>query len=127
MNCTNHADMSSPRRLLWITAIAVGLVACTHNDFMPNVIQLTPNGTPGSPAIQSTKSSFTLIAVEDGYTGQFSAETIAGKCWVVRTPVVTSGAFTVDPQGLGCGRAQTDTIAVKDMKGNSAVTYIRSN
>lgn len=97
---------------------------CTHSDFMPNVIQLTPNGTAAQPAGESIESPFTLIAVEDGYTGQFTAETIVGTCWVVQIPTTTSGAFTVVPQGVSCGKNETDQIKVKDEKGNSAVTFI---
>lgn len=106
--------------------IALVLVACTHSDYMPNVIQLTPNGTAGSPASESIKSSFTLIAVEDGYTGQFTAETITGTCWVVQAPVMTTGAWTVVPQGVTCSKLDTEKIQVKDTNGNSAVTYIKS-
>lgn len=109
---------------LAVVAIA-GLVACTHNDFMPNVIQLTPSGSSSSPVPESITRSFTLIAVEDGYTGQFTAQTISGSCWVVQTPVTTTGAWTVVPQGVTCGHNETNEIQVKDQKGNSAVTYIR--
>jgi hypothetical protein len=112
------------RRFLAAIATA-GLVACTHNDFMPNVIQLSPSGTSASPAAEPITRSFTLIAVEDGYTGEFTAQTIAGTCWVVQTPVTTSGAWTVVPQGESCGRNETNEIKVKDQKGNSAVTYVR--
>ncbi|MBV8531123.1 MAG: hypothetical protein JO104_07375 [Candidatus Eremiobacteraeota bacterium] len=106
-------------------AIALGLAGCTHSNYMPNVIQLTPSGTASSPANQSVKSSFTLIAVEDGYTGFFTAETIEGKCWIVQTPVSTHGAWTVVPQGETCGNRETDKIRVNDTNGHSAVTYIR--
>jgi len=121
--------MNGTRRLFLAVAIVFSLGACTHNDFMPNVIQLSPNGTASSPANESVKSSFTLIAVEDGYTGQFTAETIVGECWVVQAPVTTSGAWTVVPQGLTCGNGSkndVEEIRVKDTNGNSAVTYIRS-
>jgi hypothetical protein len=107
-------------------ALCLALAACTHNDFTPNVIQLTPNGSSTSPAPQSITKSFTLIAVEDGYTGQFTADTIKGECWVVQTPVSTSGAWTVVPQGTTCSKLDTEQIQVKDQKGNSAITYIRS-
>ncbi len=112
-------------RFVWLAA-ACALAACTHDTFTPNVVQLTPHGTAAAPANESTKSSFTLIAVEDGYTGQFTAQTIVGTCWVVQTPITTSGAFTVVPQGLTCGRHEVDQIQVKDTNGNSAVTFIRS-
>jgi hypothetical protein len=103
------------------------LTACTHNNYMPNVIQLNPNGTPSSPAQQSIKSSFTLIAEEDGYTGQFTAQTIVGKCWVVQAPTTTSGAWIVVPEGLTCASdLDTEQIQVTDTNGHSAVTYIRS-
>lgn len=111
------------RFVLAVVATA-GLVACTHNDFNPNVIQLTPSGSLSSPAAEPITRSFTLFAVEDGYTGQFTADTITGKCWVVQTPVTTSGAWTVVPQGVTCGKSETNEIQVKDQKGNSAVTYI---
>jgi hypothetical protein len=110
----------------FIAAVAIaGLAACTHNDFMPNVIQLTPSGSSANPAPEPITRSFTLIAVEDGYTGQFTAQTIVGSCWVVQTPVTTSGAWVVVPQGVTCQQDETNEIQVKDQKGNSAVTFIR--
>ena len=117
--------MNEPRRLFLAAVTSLGLTACTHSNFMPNVIQLNPNGTATNPAKQSIASSFTLMAVEDGYTGQFTAETVAGNCWVVQTPVSTNGAWIVVPQGLSCSKHETDKILVKDTNGNSAVTYIR--
>jgi hypothetical protein len=117
----------SRRRLFLAAALAFGLVACTHNDYMPNVIQLSPHGTASNPADESIESSFTLTAVEDGYTGQFTAQTIVGKCWVVQAPITTSGAWIVVPQGLDCNSVRdTEQIQVKDTNGHSAVTYIRS-
>jgi hypothetical protein len=118
--------MNSVDRRFVAFAIALGVVSCTPNYYMPNVIRLTPNGTASSPAAESIKSSFTLIAVEDGYTGQFTAQTIVGKCWVVQTPIETSGAWTVVPQGPTCSKLDTEQIQVKDTNGHSAVTYIRS-
>lgn len=118
--------MSRVDRRFLTLAIALGVVSCTPNYYMPNVIRITPNGTASSPATESIKSSFTLIAVEDGYTGLFTAQTIVGKCWVVQTPVVTSGAWIVVPQGLTCSKLDTEQIQVKDTNGRSAVTYIRS-
>ncbi len=118
--------MNAPRNLVLAVAIALGLAACTHNNYMPNVIQLTPNGTAAAPTGESIKSSFTLIAVEDGYTGNFTADTIVGECWVVQAPVTTSGAWTVVPQGSTCGKPDVEQIQVKDTNGNSATTYIRS-
>ncbi len=93
---------------------------------MPNVIQLNPAGTSTKPVDESITSSFTLTAVEDGYTGQFTAQTITGTCWVVQAPITTSGAWTVVPQGLTCSRHATDQIEVKDTNGHSASTYIHS-
>lgn len=94
---------------------------------MPNVVQITPSGTPSKPAPVSIAKSFTLIAVEDGYTGNFTAQTVVGKCWVVQAPVTTSGAWTVVPQGLTCNSDRdVEQIQVKDTNGNSANTYIRS-
>ncbi|HEY6486753.1 MAG TPA: hypothetical protein VIX83_10255 [Candidatus Cybelea sp.] len=113
-------------RLFVGLVVAAGLAACTHSDYMPNVIRLTPNGTASNPAPQSIQSSFTLTAVEDGYTGQFTADTTHGECWVVQSPVTTGGAWTVVPQGLTCSKLSTEQIQVKDTNGNSAVTYIRS-
>jgi hypothetical protein len=113
-------------RLFVAFAVAAGLAACTHSTYMPNVVQLNPHGTSTSPAPESIGSSFTLTAVEDGYTGQFTADTIVGECWVVQSPVTTSGAWTVVPQGLTCSKLGTEQIEVKDTNGNSAVTYIRS-
>jgi len=118
--------MREVRRLFLAVTAACGLSACTHNTFTPNVIQLTPHGTAASPANESIASSFTLIAVEDGYTGQFTAQTIVGTCWVVQAPSTTSGAFTVAPEGLTCAKHDTEQIQVKDAKGNSATTYIHS-
>jgi hypothetical protein len=118
--------MIGPRQLSLTVAVALGLASCTPNYYMPNIIRLMPNGTASSPAGESIKSSFTLIAVEDGYSGLFTAETIVGKCWVVQSPVTTSGAWTVVPQGLTCSKLDTEQIQVKDTNGHSAVTYIRS-
>jgi hypothetical protein len=118
--------MIGPRQLSLTVALALGLVSCTPVYYMPNVIRITPNGTASSPAGEPIKKSFTLIAVEDGYTGLFTAETIVGKCWVVQSPVTTSGAWTVVPQGLTCSKLDTEQIQVKDTNGHSAVTYIRS-
>lgn len=119
--------MNVPRRLFLTAAIGLGLVACTHSDYMPNVIQLSPHGTASNPADQSIASSFTLTAVEDGYTGQFTAQTTVGKCWVVQAPITTSGAWVVVPQGATCGSDRdTEQIQVKDTNGHSAVTYIHS-
>lgn len=114
------------RRLVAAAGVAAS-VACTHSSFMPNVIQLTPNGTASSPASQSIAKQFTLIAVEDGYTGQFTADTVSGTCWVVQAPVKTTGAWIVVPQGSTCSSdLDVEKIVVKDLKGNSASTYIRS-
>jgi hypothetical protein len=94
---------------------------------MPNVIQLNPSGSAASPARQSIANSFTLTAVEDGYTGQFTAQTVVGKCWVVQSPITTGGAWTVVPQGATCASdLDTERIQVKDTNGHSASTYIRS-
>jgi hypothetical protein len=107
--------------------LAAGLVACTHSNYMPNVVQLTPNGTATNPASQSITSSFTLIAVEDGYTGFFTADTTVGTCWVVQAPISAKGAWTVVPQGKTCAsHLDTEQIQVNDTNGNSATTYIRS-
>jgi len=115
-------------RLLLAAALAgVAFAGCTHSDFNPNVIVLNPNGTSSSPAPQSITKSFTLFAVEDGYTGQFTADTIKGDCWVVQTPVSTGGAWTVVPQGTSCAKKlDVEQIQVKDQKGNSAITFIKS-
>lgn len=122
-----RTENSLVRRFFLGVVVALGLGACTHSDFMPNVIQLSPNGTPSKPADQSIKSSFTLTAVEDGYTGEFTAETVVGQCWIVQTPVTTSGAWTVVPQGLTCAsNLDTEQIQVKDTNGHSALTYIHS-
>jgi hypothetical protein len=119
--------MASCRRLVVAAAVAAGVVACTHSDFMPNVIQVSPHGTASSPASQSIQKQFTLIAVEDGYTGQFTADTVKGTCWVVQAPVKTTGAWIVVPQGSTCASdLDVETILVKDTNGNSAKTYIRS-
>jgi len=115
------------RRLLVATVAGAGLTACTHSDYMPNVIQLSPNGTASNPVKQSVTSSFTLTAVEDGYTGQFTAQTIVGECWVVQSPVTSGGAWTVVPQGSTCNsNHDVEKIQVKDTNGHSADTYIQS-
>jgi hypothetical protein len=118
--------MKNARGTILAAAAAGALAACTHTDYMPNVIQLTPHGTSAAPSDQSIARSFTLTAVEDGYTGEFSAQTIVGTCWVVQAPTMTGGAWTVVPQGSTCSRLDTEQIQVKDQKGNSASTYIRS-
>lgn len=112
-------------RRLSPVAVALILIGCTHSDFTPNVIQITPSGTKSVPADESIKSSFTLSAVEDGYTGQFTADTTVGTCWVVQSPITSGGAWIVVPQGSTCDRHDVEEIQVKDQKGNSAVTYVR--
>jgi hypothetical protein len=114
------------RQLLSVAAISASLAGCTHSNYMLNVIQLSPSGSSSNPAPESVARSFTLTAVEDGYTGQFTADTVIGTCWVVQAPVSTGGAWTVVPQGSTCSKLDTEKILVKDQKGNSAVTYIRS-
>lgn len=106
--------------------VAGGLVACTHSNYTPNVIRISPSGTSASPAPESIARSFTLTAVEDGYTGGFTADTVIGTCWVVQAPITTGGAWTVLPQGTTCSKLDTEKIQVKDQKGNTAATYIRS-
>jgi hypothetical protein len=118
--------MKRARRIFSVLAAAGELAACTHSNYMPNVIQLTPKGTAAQPADQSIARSFTLFAVEDGYTGEFTAQTVVGMCWVVQAPVTTGGAWTVVPQGSTCSRLDTEKIQVQDTNGHSAVTYIRS-
>ena len=117
-------DASVVRRIGW-GAVALLLVSCTHNNYTPNVIQLSPSGTKTSPADEPIKSSFTLTAVEDGYTGQFTADTTVGTCWVVQSPTTSGGAWVVVPQGTTCAQHDVEQIKVTDQKGNSAVTYIR--
>ncbi len=112
------------RRPFLAIAAALALGACTHNTFTPNVIRLSPSGTATNPAKVSKTAPFTLTAVEDGYTSQFTADVTVGTCWVVQTPVTTGGAWTVVPQGSTCGSGETDKILVQDEKGNSAVTYV---
>lgn len=92
---------------------------------MPNVVQLTPHGTQANPAPEPISSPFTLIAVEDGYTGQFTADNVHGTCWVVQVPVTSSGAWTIVPQGKTCEKHDVEELVVKDTNGNSASTYIR--
>ncbi len=123
---TTKRRMKGAQRVFLTLAAASGLAACTHTNYMPNVIQLTPHGTSSKPADQSIAKSFELIAVEDGYTGVFSAQTIVGTCWVVQAPIMTSGAWVVIPQGSTCAHLDTEQIQVKDTNGHSAVTYIRS-
>lgn len=118
--------MKVSRHRFLTATIALGLAACTHSNYMPNVIQLNPQGTSTSPVDEPITSSFTLTAVEDGYTGQFTAQTIIGTCWVVQAPITTSGAWIVVPQGLTCSRRATDQIQVKDTNGHSATTYIHA-
>ena len=112
--------------LLGIALIpALWLAGCTHSNYMPNVIQLTPSGSSSDPARESISKSFTLMAVEDGYTNDFTAQTVVGSCWVVQAPITTAGAWVVVPHGSTCSQLDTEKILVKDQKGNSAVTYIR--
>lgn len=119
--------MTPLRRFVGAAVIASGLVACgPAKYYMPNVIMLSPAGTLSNPAPQSISRSFTLTAAEDGYTGEFTAQVVAGTCWVVLAPITNSGAWTVAPQGTTCPKLDTEKILVKDQKGNSAVTYIRS-
>jgi hypothetical protein len=114
------------RALLLCLLAAIFIAGCgPASYYMPNVIRITPSGTMSNPAKQSIRSSFTLIAVEDGYTGVFTAEVVNGTCWVVQTPVTTSGAWTVVPQGTSCPKLGIEKIQVKDQKGNSAVTFIQ--
>ncbi len=115
-----------PWRFFAAALAASGLAACTNKSWMPNVVQLNPSGTMADPARQSIKSSFTLTAVEDGYTGLFTADVVVGTCWVVQAPVQSHGAWIVVPQGSTCAQLDTEKIVVKDTNGNSAVTYIRS-
>ena len=119
--------MNVPRRVLLLAVFGAALNACTHSNYMPNVIQLSPNGSAASPAQESIASSFTLTAVEDGYTGEFTAQTVVGTCWVVQSPVTSGGAWVVVPQGNTCAQLDTEKIQVTDQKGNSAVTYIRGS
>ena len=112
-------------RFVWSALAAAGLAACTPTYYFPNVIRITPSGTSGNPAPESIGRSFSLTAVEDGYTGPFTAETVVGTCWVVQVPVVSGGAWTVAPQGSTCSKLDTEKILVKDQKGNSATTFIR--
>lgn len=121
-----RTNASLVRSVLLAVIVAFGLAACTASYYVPNVIRLDPNGTATNPVSKSIESSFTLTAVEDGYTGQFTAETIVGECWVVQTPISTSGAWTVVPQGATCSKLDTEKIQVRDTNGHSAVTYIRS-
>jgi len=114
------------RQPLFSALVAISMTACTHSNYMPNVIQVSPSGSSSNPAPESIARSFTLTAVEDGYTGQFTADTVVGTCWVVQAPVTTGGAWTVVPQGSTCSKLDTEKIQVKDQKGNVAVTYIRS-
>ena len=114
------------RSLALGAAVVTGLEACTHSNYMPNVIRLSPQGSSANPAPESISRSFTLTAVEDGYTGPFTADTVVGTCWVVQAPISTGGAWTVVPQGSTCSQLDTEKILVKDQKGNSAATYIRS-
>ena len=119
--------MSPLRRRLVALIAAAGLAGCTHSNYMPNVIQITPSGSSTNPARESIAKSFTLIAVEDGYSSDFTADTVVGTCWVVQAPVTAAGAWTVVPQGDTCSQLDTEKILVKDEKGNSAVTYIRGS
>jgi hypothetical protein len=117
--------MRRSQRFLFAGVVIGGLVACTHSNYMPNVIQLNPSGSSTNPAPESIARSFQLTAVEDGYSSPFTADVVEGTCWVVQSPLTTGGLWTVVPQGTTCERLDTEKILVKDQKGNSAVTYIR--
>jgi hypothetical protein len=112
-------------RSVCLVLASLVLASCTHNNFMPNVIQLSPNGTQANPASESLTQPFTLTAVEDGYTGQFTADVIKGSCWVVQTPVTSGGAWTVVPQGSTCGTGAANESQVTDQKGNAATTFVK--
>jgi hypothetical protein len=118
--------MRRARRFFLAVVCLAGLPACTHSNYMPNVIQVSPSGSSTDPAKEAIAKSFTLTAVEDGYTGLFTADTVIGTCWVVQAPVTSGGAWVVVPQGTTCAQLDTEKIQIKDQKGNSAVTYIRS-
>jgi hypothetical protein len=125
-NCVVTNVFARTCAFVLVAVAVVGLAACTHSNYMPNVIQLSPSGSSTNPAPESISRSFTLTAVEDGYTGEFTADTVVGTCWVVQAPISTGGAWTVVPQGTTCSKLDTEKILVKDQKGNSAATYIRS-
>ena len=119
---------------LCVAAIAV-LVGCGGGGgIVPNpgasgVIVLTPLGTATSPAAESIYSAFTLTATESGYSGNFTAQTIAGVCWVVQAPTSAPATFVVKAAGSSCvgGSAGiVDQIQVTDSLGHSAITYIVS-
>jgi len=113
-----------------VTILALLLTACHTNDMGNNngLIQLSPLGTAASPAEESINYPFTLTATESGYTGNFTAQTIVGKCFVVQPPISSPGTWSVAPVGLICtggSKADTEQIQVKDSNGNSAITYVR--
>lgn len=92
-------------------------------------IQLSPMGTSSRPIDESINSPFTLTASEGGYSADFTARTIVGKCWVVQPPTTSNGVWTVAPDGLICigvSHGDTEQIQVEDLSGHRAVTYIHS-
>ncbi len=92
-------------------------------------IVLSPLGTAASPAPESIYSSFTLTATESGYSGSFTAQTIAGTCWVVQAPTSAPATFVVKAAGslcVGGSSGMVDQISVTDSLGHSAITYILS-
>lgn len=93
------------------------------------IIVLSPMGSAASPANESILSSFVLTASEAGYSGNFTAQTIVGTCWVVKPPTTAVAAFVVSPSGLLCVggfNGDTEQIKVTDGNGNSTITYIHS-
>jgi hypothetical protein len=93
------------------------------------IIALSPSGTVSAPANESILTPFVLTASESGYSGNFTAKTIVGTCWVVQAPTTAAAAFVVRPSGLLCVggfNGDTEQIEVTDSLGHQAITYIHS-
>lgn len=116
---------------IWLlpAALVLFLVAChTGGAGDNNSIALSPLGTASAPAEESIDFSFTLTATESGYSGNFTARTVVGKCFVVQPPTTSPGTWSVSPEGLICiggSKADTEQIQVTDSNGHSASTYVR--
>jgi hypothetical protein len=118
-------------------AILIASAGCSSGGGTPlpgptgasGTIVLSPLGSAASPAPESIYSTFTLTASESGYSGNFTAQTIAGMCWVVQAPTSAPSTFVVKAAGslcVGAGGGIVDQIQVSDTLGHSAITYILS-
>jgi hypothetical protein len=93
------------------------------------LILLSPNGTASKPIDESISEPFILSATEAGYSGNFTARKVSGECFKVQPPAVSSGYWTIAPDGLYCiggSKGDTEEFQVTDSYGHSAITYIHT-